>query len=591
MKRKISSKTINLFYIAGLILLIGIQVGFGAETPPQPEQRPNQDGNENEISKPKLPIMPEPFFKDGLGPKNSAVEGEFLIKLTDTLLQKLINEKSIISTKDAMKIWREHWLDLKKKGLTGQKEKSFLSDENLKKLGERTKALEEVKKIMEKSNSFKSKPEILQTMELLGILVVKTIGKGEKADQLKRELLNAINEAKPGINDIDKDILVEQNYKIELQTQKVPNDFYWQNDLDVQLSEGPKISALWGLDRISMKEAWESAGIDWTQPVNGDITLAVIDSGIKADHPDIERNLWENPENIDGNNLNEYKGDIHGVNIRGKIGKEDCKFPDKQIEGNPSDELRHGTHVAGIAAAIANNDDIQTYEGPQGMLGVAGYGPVRVMAVKIACEPKPGSGNYDAAYSHANAAIGYVIQMGAHVVNISWLLPFFADKPEILKQLMQDAEDILFVIAAGNQGKDIDEHQRFPASFGSELDNVLTVAATMIDDNFWPNSNKSNTSVQLAAPGDAIKSIQFHHMLGDATISAASGTSMAAPFVAGCAAFIQAVRQSKNLPLLSPKDLRKILNESGDRIENLDHGVVGGRRLNCNSALKMALGV
>jgi subtilase family protein len=592
MRKKIISKTIFFFYISGLILLIGMQGAIGQEIPIPSEESPSQDGNKQEVSKPKLPLMPEPFFNDGPDQKTLAVGGEFLVKIQDTLLQKLLNEKSITSTKEAMKIWREHWDHLKKEKGKSQKEKSFFSDENLNKLGQRTKALAEVKNIIEKGSSFKSKPEILQIMDLLGILLVKVAEKEETADHLKRELLNAIKEARPGIiNDLDQAIIVEQNYKIELHShgnEKEPNDFYWHSDLDVQLTDGPKLSALWGLDKISMKEAWKSAGIDWTQPVNGDITLAVIDTGIKADHPDIERNLWENPESSLGNDMNGFTDDIHGVNIRAKMNRENCEFPNKQIEGNPFDEMIHGTHVAGIGAAIANNDDIQTKDGPTGMLGVVGYGPVSVMAVKIFCKDK--SGSYDASYSHANAAIQYVIQMGAHVVNMSWSLTFFADKAEIIKQSMQSADNILFVVSAGNRGEDIDQHKRFPASFGSELENVLTVAATMIDDNFWPSSNKSNTTVQLAAPGDAIRSIQFHHMLGDATISAASGTSMAAPFVAGCAAFIQSVRQSKNLTLLPPKELRKILNESGDRIGNLDHGVVGGRRLNCNNALKMALG-
>ncbi|TFG61840.1 MAG: hypothetical protein E4H32_06845 [Nitrospirales bacterium] len=485
-----------------------------------------------------------------------------------------------------MKAWYEHWQDLKKQKAQKPNEQPYISKNfqaNLNRLGEREKALMKVAELIQSTNLINSKPQLLETMKLLGVLVLTA--ENETTDNLANGILAAIKKAGSQIKiEAGKDIIVEQNYKIELVSQNSPppNDTRWLN------------GDLWGLEKIEMPKAWKEAGIDWTQ-VNGDIILAVIDSGIQAKHPDLERNMWKNPHEIEGNNIddlpeNGYKDDIHGANIRAKFSKSNCMKKDDQVEGNPFDQTGHGTHVAGVAAAVGNNDDSST---TKGTVGVIGNGLVKIMAVKITCKDQ--NRDDDGSYAHAIQAIEYAANMGAHVVNMSWVLPPHMTKTEILKETIArfDGEGkILFVAAAGNDKNSIDgAFKRYPASFGAELKNVITVAASDESDHFWVDSNKGPKSVHLAAPGTSIYSTKLNTTTNTSTIDQLPGTSVAAPFVAGCAAFIQAVRQSLNPPkrLLNPLELRNILIRSGDFSDALaldvGEGELRGKRLNCNTAL------
>ena len=184
------------------------------------------------------------------------------------------------------------------------------------------------------------------------------------------------------------------------------------------------------LDAAKIKEAWaflESNSL----PAGGDesIVVAVIDSGVDYDHPDLAANMWVNTQEIPGNNVdddnNGFVDDIHGVTVVGES---------YSHSGNPDDDHGHGTHVAGIIASTGAN-------------GVGGVGVAynsKIMAIK--------AGQYSGVLTTADIAEGiyYAVDNGADVINMS-----FGGYGR--SQVEQDALAIAFskavlIAAAGNDG-------------------------------------------------------------------------------------------------------------------------------------------
>jgi hypothetical protein len=224
-----------------------------------------------------------------------------------------------------------------------------------------------------------------------------------------------------------------------------------------------------------------------------------------VDHPDLTRNIWVNPDEVCGNAVdddgNGFVDDCRGWNF---------------IDGNAdvADDNGHGTHIAGIIAAEFNN-----------LIGVAGIAPEAVlMPLKI--------GGETPSLSRALLAFDYAIQNGARIINASWVSSDPAAE-EYLSPYLDAAEaaGILVVVGAGNDGVDIDEAPVWPASSGHS--NVLTVAASNAMDLPAEFSNYGRESVDLFAPGDRIIST-----LPGGGYGVYSGTSMAAPQVAGAAALL-----------------------------------------------------
>ena len=291
-------------------------------------------------------------------------------------------------------------------------------------------------------------------------------------------------------------------------------------------------------------EAWEF------QSTASNIVVAVIDSGVRYTHEDLAGNMWRNPDEIPGNDrdddLNGFIDDVHGADTASGTGA-------------PFDENGHGTHVAGIVAAVGNNG--------RGGVGVAWA--AQLMALKFL--DSAGNGYT----SDAVEAIDYARRKGAKVINASFAGPdYSAAFREAL--LRARSAGIVFVAAAGNETKDNDITPTYPASY--ELDNVVTVAATTRHDALAGLSNFGAQSVHLAAPGESIYST---YCLGDNSYIEMTGTSMAAPQVAGAVALARAYYPGESHRQALDRVLKAV-----DVLPALAGRCRTGGRLNLHAALR-----
>ncbi|MEW6458222.1 MAG: S8 family serine peptidase [Bacillota bacterium] len=234
----------------------------------------------------------------------------------------------------------------------------------------------------------------------------------------------------------------------------------------------------------------------WTHTKgSADIVVAVIDTGIDYTHEDLAANMWTNPGEIpeDGvdNDRNGSKDDVYGYDFIND-------------NSDPLDDDGHGTHVAGIVAATANNAK-----------GIAGTAPgVRLMAVKAL--DSGGSGTTAAIVN----AINYAATNGAQVVNMSFGGTGF---DPLQYNAIAAHPGVLFVAAAGNDSSNNDTDPVSPASFTIDwnidtngdrtsehfpaLPHIMSVAAlAKTGGDLTTFSNFGATSVDLAAPGEAIMS-------------------------------------------------------------------------------------
>ncbi|MFM9058220.1 MAG: S8 family peptidase [Planctomycetaceae bacterium] len=283
--------------------------------------------------------------------------------------------------------------------------------------------------------------------------------------------------------------------------------------------------------------------------------MAVIDSGIDFNHPDLAANIWTNPREIAGNGKdddgNGYVDDVHGWDFVGG-------------DNLPQDGFYHGTFVSGIIGAVGNN-----------ALGVSGVNwQVSILPLRV--QGDSGSGYI----GDAVAALNYVTQLkraGIPIVatNISW--GSLLSMPTTVDTAIRAEVDagITVVVAAGNDGSDIDLVPRFPASFTS--DGMITVAATDSADNLAGFSNYGVTSIDVGAPGVGILSTSLGGGYGSL-----SGTSFAAPQVTGTVALLAAAR-----PNATAAQIRAAILGTVDKVPALAGKVATGGRVNAFAAMQL----
>ncbi len=249
---------------------------------------------------------------------------------------------------------------------------------------------------------------------------------------------------------------------------------------------------------------------------NPDIIIADIDTGIDYNHKDLASNIWRN--------VGEMGFDSHGIDKR-KNGVDDDNngYIDDFIGWNfveknnlPWDDHSHGTHTAGIAAAVGGNG-----------FGISGVCP-RCSILPIRFIGASGSGeDIDAIRS-----VEYAIKMKANIINCSW--GGKEESPALLEAFQAaDRAGIILAVASGNAGEDLNEANYYPANY--DLSSQLTTAALYTTDVFLPWwSNFGNKKVHTSIAGDMVEST----VPENDSFAAMSGTSMAAPGIAGTAGLI-----------------------------------------------------
>src|SRR5262245_45461992 len=322
---------------------------------------------------------------------------------------------------------------------------------------------------------------------------------------------------------------VEPNY--EIQAFLTPNDARF-SELYAMRNTG-QTGGTPGAD-IKATSAWDVFIGD------PNVLVGVIDTGIDYNHPDLIDNVWTNPGEIPGNNIdddhNGYVDDVHGYDFVNN-------------DGDPFDDNGHGSHCSGTIAATGNNSI--------GVVGVNWH--AKIAGIKFL--NSGGSGSTDAAI----AGVQYAIAIHCRLTSNSWGGGGFSQA--LLDAInAAGAANQLFVAAAGNASQNTDITPSYPASYNSPY--IISVAATDHNDNLASFSNFGATTVDLAAPGVNILSLQpggGYQML--------SGTSMATPHVAGVVAL--AMGRFPNAPNLQIKQL--LLNAVDVKPQLAGKCLTGGR--------------
>lgn len=330
---------------------------------------------------------------------------------------------------------------------------------------------------------------------------------------------------------------------IEPQLDQIKNVEY---DRVINLDQGT-VRAASTADTNSWGQQMIQANALWSSGIQGQgVLVGVVDAFVDVTHPQIAPRIAINKGEVPSNGIdddsNGYVDDYYGASFVSN-------------PGTTTTVSAHGTHVSGIIAADPN------------------YGPIQGVAPQAQIIPaqfiaNDGSGSL----GDAVLALQYAGVRNAKVINASWGgAPCVASLRNEFLQLQ--AKGVLIMVAAGNDGQDIDTNPVFPAAF--DLANQITVAASTVTDFMTSWSNSGFNLVQLAAPGENILST----VPGNAT-AYMDGTSMATPFVTGSAALLMSA-----VPTATAAQVRQALLAGVDVTPGHEFQVSTQGRLNVQKAL------
>lgn len=315
--------------------------------------------------------------------------------------------------------------------------------------------------------------------------------------------------------------------------------FYEPNDTMYTKSQQAHLTV------IQAEQAWDISKGDPS------IIIAVIDTGVDWEHSDLADNIWINSVELNGadgvdDDNNGFVDDVRGWDFGGTVGTPD---------NNPApDNDNHGTHVAGIASAVTDNDN-----------GIASIGfncsilPVKTSQQNLGAD----------VIAYGVEGIYYAADMGAQIINLSFGGPgfSFAEKAAVDYAISKGS---VVIAAAGNSGSDVPE---FPASY----EGVFSIGNTNNSDTKSYSSNYGAT-VDVMAPGSSILSTYRNNSYG--TIG---GTSMSSPLVAGLAGLVK-----EHFPNYNMEQVVQQIRVTADNIDATNPTYVdqmGGGRINAYNAL------
>ena len=285
------------------------------------------------------------------------------------------------------------------------------------------------------------------------------------------------------------------------------------------------LSNQWALDTINAYEAWDIGR------GTHNVVVAVLDTGIDWNHPDLAANMWTNEDGYHGYNFIDDNWFPMDDNVNGY---------DEDGTWLPNLYTYHGTHVAGIVGAVMDN-----------ALGVAGLAQIELMAVKVMNDSGEGT---DATVA---SGLRWATDHGADIVTMS----LGVDGISLTLQNAVEyasARDVVLVAAAGNSGT---SEITYPAAYTS----VIAVGATDSSDRLATFSNYG-VGLDVVAPGVNIYSTQ-----GGGSYQYLSGTSAAAPHVAGVAAIMLSIN-----PALSPVEVSSYINSTATDISRVGYDTSTG---------------
>ena len=357
-------------------------------------------------------------------------------------------------------------------------------------------------------------------------------------------------------NDLDKILIVKYSSDVDPQVLaskiKLHGSVEWAEPKFVYTLEyvpnDPFYSSQYALQKIKAAEAWNITTGDTA------IIIAIIDTGVDWDHPDLAANIWTNrneiPENgIDDDN-NGFIDDIRGWDFGGLNGTPD----NNPMEDRPD----HGTHVAGDASAVTDNS-----------IGISSIGfKSKIMPVKtIRDDFRSPSGSPYVVYGFEG--IKYAADNGAAVINCSWGGGGFSF---LGQEVVNYATSLgsLVVAAAGNNNS---PSAFYPASYK----NVLSVGATDEGDIKTSFSNYG-ANVDVSAPG-----INIYSTWQNDTYRFGVGTSFASPIAAGLATLVKVI-----FPSYNPNQIAEQIRTNCDDINSINPSYVnqlGRGRINALKSL------
>ena len=333
------------------------------------------------------------------------------------------------------------------------------------------------------------------------------------------------------MNVLDDIEYAEPMYIRELyDSQFIPNDTYY--------------SQSWHHPVVNTPDAWD------IQTGSDTVVIAIIDTGVDTDHPDLVSNLWNNPAEIAGNLIDDDNNgmvdDIYGWNF-----VNDNSNVNHEWDWHPYDAEDHGTHCAGIAAGVTNN-----------AIGIAGASHnSKIMTCKIF--------PYASDAAAANAII-YAADNGADIISNSWGGGGSSATIQSAILYARNTMGSVVLFASGNDG---DSAPHYPGA----NDGVVCVGATNSSDGRASFSNYGSW-VDMCSPGTNIWSaVDPSNPAHNNQYDAWDGTSMATPLAAGIAALIKSQFPNMGVDALEARLM------DGDDVGNLQMGA----RVNALKALTL----